>query len=269
MTAYIRAIDPKLPTAIKFVRQYRAQKVVYDIEMYSNQDSQDIRDAYGLFFRKKSGKRMPDSLKGISISNVTTFSTRVRVRLLKEVSHRHQLANPTVSCFVTAYLPRPELKIRECKGPLTSLSYTKTVQQLSHHLSYDFLRELTLFARTNLPEKELKERFLVLSPDLLIPSQQDNLSMSVDEASPQNSSTPFGAVLTQPPVSQAPVQLPPTQAPGPSSQSVALSTPPLPQPPTQSTHAAEGTDDDFIVVRNKGRFSKRSREKSSPYPKIT
>jgi hypothetical protein len=163
----IKAVDPALPTSIKFVRQYKARKVVYDVEMFNPYDAQSIRDAFGLFWRKKSGKRLPEALKGISFSNVTTFSTRVRLRLLKEVCRHHQAANPTLSCFVTSYMPRPDLKIRDKKGPLTSLTYTEAVVSLSHHLTTEFLVELSQFARTNLSEKQIAERFLVLSPDYL------------------------------------------------------------------------------------------------------
>ncbi len=147
-------------------------------------DSQAIRDAFGLFWRKKSGRRLPDGLKGVSLSNVTTFPTRVRVRLLKEICHLHQTANPSVSCFVTSYNPRPELKIRDRKGPLVSYTYTKAISKLSYHLTHDFLKELYHYARTNLPEEEVAERFLILSSDLLCTSVGDLISMSVDEVEP-------------------------------------------------------------------------------------
>jgi hypothetical protein len=164
---------------MKYVRQYKGKKVIYDIEMSSPDASQTVRDTFGLFWRKRSGRRLPDDLKGISFSNAVSFPTRVRIRLLKELCRRHQQANPTLSCFVTSYLARPELKIRDRRGLVTSLTYTEAVQQLSHHLTHDFLRELFLFAKTNLPEREVVERFLVLSPDLLTDSQVE--PMAVDE----------------------------------------------------------------------------------------
>jgi hypothetical protein len=149
--------------------------------MYSPGASQAIRDAYGLFWRKKSGKRLPPELKGISFTNATTFSTRVRLRLLKEMSRRHQLSNPSLSCYVTNYTARPELKIRDRRGMVTSLTYTKAVQQLPHHLTLSFLRDLFQYARTNLPEREVVERFLILTPDLLLGSLPEQLSMSTDD----------------------------------------------------------------------------------------
>jgi len=180
----IKAIDPNLPTRIKYVRQYKARKVVYDVEMFNPSDSQEIRDAFGLFWRKKSGRKLPNELKGVSISNVTTFPTRVRVRLLKEICRKHQAANPHLSCFVTNYLPRPELKVRDRKGPILSFDYTEAVQKMSHHLTLDFLTQLCTFAKTNLPETEVAERFLVLSPDFLdknLVVQASDDQMVVDE----------------------------------------------------------------------------------------
>jgi hypothetical protein len=192
--------------------------------MTSISASQAIRDAFGLFWQKRSGRRLPEDLKGLSFTNVTTFSTRVRVRLLKEIGQKHQLANPNLSCFVTSYEPRPELKIRDRRGPLTSLNYIQAVQSLSHLLSPEFLSELTLFARTNLPETEVIERFLLLGPDCLgLAAQgqaqvQNSSPMSVQGTAPTLSTFdtavvahPFQPTIPPPPLSRAPqVPLPGT-----------------------------------------------------------
>jgi hypothetical protein len=197
--------------------------VIYDVEMTTPWGSQAIRDAYGLFWRKKSGRRLPPELKGISFSNSTTFSTRVRLRLLKELCRKHQLANPTLSCYVTSYLARPELKIRDRRGMITSLSYTKAIQQLPQHLSLPFLQDLYQYAKTNLPEKEVVDRFLILTPDLLLGSQPDQLSMSVDEGVGHPPST-------EPVLASAPSSLEPT----PVSQPVPQSSETLAGPEAQS-----------------------------------
>jgi hypothetical protein len=201
---------------MNFVHQYKGKKVIYDIEMTSPTASQSIRDSYGLFWRKKSGRRLPDELRGISFSNAFTFPTCVRIRVLKELCRRHQLANPTLSCFVTSYLARPELKICDRRGLVTSLTYVEAVQQLSQHLTHDFLKELFIFAKTNLPEREVFERFLVLTPDLLT----DNLAepMSIDpppdvhhEAEPTSTNPPVSvgpsALLQAVSINTAPAQI--------------------------------------------------------------
>jgi hypothetical protein len=153
--------------------------------MESKSESRAIRDGFGQFWRKKSGRQLPSTLKGITIANSTTFSTRVRVRLMKEIARRHTIANPELTCFVTNYFPRPELKIRSRKSPMVTLTYTDAVQKMPHHLSNEFLIELYEYARSVLPDEEIVERFLVLSPDLLKSGSGSGLNdasaMSVDE----------------------------------------------------------------------------------------
>jgi hypothetical protein len=168
-----------------YIRQYKGKKPIYDVEMESVSESRAIRDGFGQFWRKKSGRQLPNLLKGITIANSTTFSTRVRVRLMKEIARKHTIANPELTCFVTNYFPRPELKIRSRKSPMVTLTYTDAVLKMPHHLSNEFLIELYQYARTVLPDEEIVERFLVLSPDLLKPNSDsgsaDASSMSVDE----------------------------------------------------------------------------------------
>jgi hypothetical protein len=151
--------------------------------MESVSESGAIRDGFGQFWRKKSGRKLPDGLKGITIANSTTFPTRVQVQLLKEVARRHSLANPELSCFVTNYYPHPELKIRSRKSPMVTMTYSEAVTRLPQHLSKDFLIELYEYAKSVLPDEEIVERFLVLSSDLLKPGSghADISTMSTDE----------------------------------------------------------------------------------------
>ncbi len=234
---------------------------MYDIEMISSTDSQEIRDAFGLFWRKKSGKKMPTELKGVSLSNVTTFPTRVRVRLLKEVCRRHQSANPDLSCFVTNYLPRPELKIRDRKGPMLSYNYTETVQKLSHHLTTDFLADLSKFARANLSDEEIKDRFLVLSPDFINPpvhSASSSMAMAVDESplgDPNPSSLPTGPDTATANLSAQQVN---SWADDLTSQAASPGSSTLSQNPNQ---AGSESDADALKKRNRDRYLK----KTAPY----
>jgi hypothetical protein len=68
-------MDSTLPTQIEFIRQYKSGKAVYDMEMYSQTDTHTIEDDFGLYWQKKSGKRLPADLEGVTISNGTTFPT--------------------------------------------------------------------------------------------------------------------------------------------------------------------------------------------------
>jgi hypothetical protein len=66
---------------------------------------------------------------------------------------------------------------------MVTMNYSEAVVKLSHHLSTEFLIELYEYAKSVLPDEEIVERFLVLSPDLLKPSSghADLSAMSVDE----------------------------------------------------------------------------------------
>jgi len=262
---------------MNFVRQYKGKKVIYDIEMSSPTASQTIRDSFGQFWRKRSGRRLPDELKGISFSNAVTFPTRVRIRLLKELCRRHQQANPTLSCFVTSYLARPELKICDRRGLVSSLTYTEAVQQLSHHLTHSFLKELYLYAKTNLPEREIAERFLVLTPDLLTDNPAEPMAIDLEVQPPSNVSGPTAPPAPLPTVPTSEAQPVATVSSSPLLGSTASASPTFATltnvvltPPPQSTQPQQpaahdfndgtASDGDFIVVheRNRSRFAKKS-----------
>ncbi len=165
-----------------YIRQYRGKTAIYDMEMPRKSDSRAIRDAFGQFWRKRSGRRLPDSLKGVTIANCTTFPTRVRVRLLKELARKHSLANPELSCFVTNYFPRPELKIRNKRAPMVTMSYSDAILRLSHHLTTEFLTELYQYARSALPDDEIVKRFLILGSRESAPTNNRELAQTSDTA---------------------------------------------------------------------------------------
>ncbi len=191
-------IDPTLRTTFTYIRQYKGKKPIYDVEMDSVSESRAIRDGFGQFWRKKSGKKLPDALKGVTIANSTTFPTRVRVRLLKELACKHSIANPELSCFITNYYPRPELKIHSRRSPMVTLTYSEAVEKLAHHLSNEFLVELYEYAKSVLPDEEIVERFLVLSPDLLNPGlgNADASIVSMDDH-PSAQAPPEGDVVEE------------------------------------------------------------------------
>jgi hypothetical protein len=237
-------IDPNLSTNFTYICQYKGKKPIYDVEMSSVSESRAIRDSFGQYWRKKSGKKMPDGLKGITIANSTTFPTRVRVRLLKELARKHSLANPELTCFVTNYYPRPELKIRSRRSPMVTLTYSKEVEKLAHHLSHEFLIELYEYAKSVLPDEEIVERFLVLSPDLLNPglSNADASAMSMEDLSASNE-PPDEEVVEE-------VEVEPDQDDDP--------------PATDQ----QGTSSNFTEVskKNKNRYIKE-KKRSTPYSK--
>jgi len=150
--------------------------VVYDLELISTDLAKAVRAKYGTFWRKRNRPTMPGILEGISISNSLTFATRVRIAILKEIATRHRESNPGLQCFVTNYLPRPTLKLRD-KGMVKSFGYIEAVKRFGHHLSLSFLTSQTKFAKTNIPVDELLSTFLVLNPDLLTHGRSLDLSV--------------------------------------------------------------------------------------------
>jgi len=95
---------------------------------------------------------------------------------MKEIAKRHSESNPGLQCFVTNYLPRPTLKLKE-KGPMKTFGYVEAIRRFGHHLSHDFLTTQSKFAKTNVSVDDLLPTFLVLSPDLLTSNNSLNLSV--------------------------------------------------------------------------------------------
>lgn len=156
-----------MPTDIEYVRQFRGRRgAVYDVQMRSIASSNKIRTMYGSYFRR-GGSPPPPALARISITNSLTFASRVRVRLMKEIAKRHKLANSDLNVFVTSYEPRPVLKVKDKKGPVSTFTFCEAMQRFSHHFTQDFLVNMTRFAHVQIARDDLTPFFLVLSPDLL------------------------------------------------------------------------------------------------------
>jgi len=165
-----------LPSTVLFVRQFKSKKdgtANYDAELESATAAGKVRAAFGAYW-KSTGRtpppQIPRELAKVSISISHTFPTRVRVRILKQIAKLHKAANPALSCFVTSYLPRPQLKIRQPDGRMTSYTYVEAVQRFSHHLTRDFLISEASYAKTNIRADNLTSHFLILSPDLVQPA---------------------------------------------------------------------------------------------------
>jgi hypothetical protein len=121
---------------------------------------------------------------------------------------------------------------------MVTMNYTDAITKLSHHLSLEFLTELYEYARSVLPDEEIVERFMILSPDLLKPSSghADLSAMSTDE--PQV----------------------------PSSHEEASEN--TEQAEVEASNPSQGTSSGFAEVKkkNKDRFFK-DKKKSTPYSK--
>lgn len=191
---FIKAISPSLPVSVVHVRQYKTRDsptANYDVQMASVEASAKIRDAYGAFWRKpKPGSAkppIPAILNNVSISISHTFATRVRVKLMKQMAKLHQAANPDLNVFVTSFLPRPNLRIRHSGNRVDSYTFVEAIKRFGHHLTRDFLISETKYAKSNVSIDHLVPYFLVLSPDLILPSQPATPATQAKSQAPKRS----------------------------------------------------------------------------------
>lgn len=141
--------------------------------MRSKEASQQVRSAFGAFFRgKKDSVRppLPPIFNNISINISHTFQTRMRVRLMKEIARQHKGSNPELDTFVTGFLPRPVLRIRPPVGRVESFTFVEAICRFSHYFSPDFLKAEATYAKTGMPLESLESCLIVLTPDLILPS---------------------------------------------------------------------------------------------------
>lgn len=94
----------------------------------------------------------------------------------------HQAANTEISAFVTNYLPRPVLRIRQSAVKVDSFSYVEAIRRFGHYLTPEFLAEESKYAKPNVGLENLRPMFLVLSADLI---QSGNIPSPANQASTQ------------------------------------------------------------------------------------
>jgi len=112
---------------------------------------------------------VPKELVGISVAISHTFTTRVRVRILKQMAKAHTEFNNDQTAFVTNYHPRPLLKIKHQSGKVDAYLYFEAVKRFSHYLSPEFLAEEASYAKGNVGVDNLRSIFIILSPDHVLP----------------------------------------------------------------------------------------------------
>lgn len=118
---------------------------------------------------------------------------------MKEVAKQHKIANPDMQVFVTNYLPRPTLKLRDKKGPMSTFTFCEAMQRFSHHLSVDFLTATARFANVHIPREDLAPTFLLLSADLLRSANLTPNSPSEGPPPPTSRGTPLSGQVSPSP----------------------------------------------------------------------
>lgn len=141
----------------------------YHVLMSSVKDSKEIRDTFGSFFIGLGDKR-PDALKHISIQNLVTPATSVRIAILKVLGQRYSSSNPGSRVQVIGYDPRPVLKLTPPASAtdrrVQTFSFIEAIKNLPTNFSTD---ELSTIAK-QVPEKlfgQLRSLFVVISDDVI------------------------------------------------------------------------------------------------------
>lgn len=153
-------------------------EVRYKVKLTTVAESKEIRDKFGKFFsgpiRPGSSRNdsRPESLKGISIRNLLTQESRVRLSLLHLYAKRYLASNPGSTTKVIGWGNQPILKIIPAEGAsdkrVKVFTFIDTVQKLSSNFTPEELK-FTLDQVRNQSKftGKLKSLFVVISDDMI------------------------------------------------------------------------------------------------------
>ena len=137
--------------------------------MASVDDAKAIRAKFGSFFRGGRDARPPE-LSKISIQNLVTRETRIRISIMKLIAKRYLAKNPEGRAHVIGYLPRPLLKITPpptAKSKrIMSYNYIEAVQKFPVNFTKEEIGDITNRAAQRFAGK-LRSIFIVLSDDMV------------------------------------------------------------------------------------------------------
>lgn len=139
----------------------------YSVQLDSVQDSRLIRSKFGSYFARGVDNR-PPSLRDISISNVVTRETRIRISLMKLFAKKYRDSNPGSKTLVVGYEPRPLLKLTpppETNQRVKTMTFIDAVKALPRSFSPDDLSPILRAARASFAGR-LKSLFVVISDDM-------------------------------------------------------------------------------------------------------
>lgn len=140
----------------------------YTVQLSSVSDSRLIRAKFGSFFARGVDNR-PSEFKNISISNVVTRETRIRISLLKLFAKRYRDTNAGSKTLVVGYEPRPLLKLTpppELNQRVKTLTFIDAVKTLPRIFSADDLAPIVRAAHASFPGK-IKSLFVVITDDMV------------------------------------------------------------------------------------------------------
>jgi len=141
----------------------------FTCQLESVESLQEVRRLFGRFFTGGKDSR-PRELSQISISNVVTKETRVRIAIMKLLGKKYFDSNSGSRVQVIGYQPRPLLRLvppqdASDRRPMT-FNFIEAVQKLSKTLIDSELSEIATKASSQFSGR-LRELFVIISDDMV------------------------------------------------------------------------------------------------------
>ena len=144
-------------------------EVTYNVQMSTVAESDSIRKKFGSFFVGAGGvERRPTELRSISIKNLVTPETRIRISLLKLIGQKYRDSNPRSKVQVIGYVPRPFIKITPSPSAsdrrVLSYTFVQAVKALPCQFSASELEPIVRRINPRL-SGQVRSLFIIISDD--------------------------------------------------------------------------------------------------------
>ena len=158
----------------------------YTCQLESVEKSREVRQKFGRFFSGGRDSR-PNEIRDVSISNVVTRETRIRIAIMKLLGKRYSDSNPGSRVQIIGYQPRPMLRlippVDASDKRAKNFNFIEAVQKLSTTLIDSELAELATRAANQFSGK-LRELFVIISDDMVSRSRKRGRDGRQDEEPP-------------------------------------------------------------------------------------
>ena len=146
-------------------------KTRYHVQMAKLEDSKFIRNKFGSFFLGGGGAdKRPPSLKPVSIDNLVTPATSVRISIMKVLGARYLASNPGSRVKVIGYESRPLLKLTPPASAsdrrVKTYQFVEAIKVLPTNFTSEELAVIAKSISENL-FGQLRSLFVVISDDVI------------------------------------------------------------------------------------------------------
>ena len=185
----------------------------YHVQMAKLEDSKQIRDKFGSFFVGSVHKR-PESLKHVSIQNLITPASSVRIAIMKVFAARYLASNPGARTQVIGYDSRPVLKLTPPASAsdrrVRTFNFIQAIKTLPANFDSTELAAIAKQVDQSL-YGQLRPLFVVISDDVLKKRQRstpkpgsgppESTSAAAASGAPDSGTSGSGSVAVTPLVS--------------------------------------------------------------------